>query len=321
MKPALTYFTIALLAAGCIKDELPIPAADRGDAVSHRLCMGTTYSQQLWFDLGSGSVVSQNARTDWDLAFESAPDGWHVMLNGARLMTAWNIGPMDLTAGHDTVGMSAGRRIDAPSGDLDSTAIGDWRNSDDVYIIDLGYDALGASAGQRKLRILGVASTAFTIESAMLDGSGFVNATITKDLSRGFTCFSFANGTVPIEPLGTDWDLLFTQYTHLFYEPFLPYLVNGVLVDGRRTRVARISGHDFASITLADTLAFPFEQRRNTIGYDWKTYSFETSTYTIVSDLAYIVQDGEGWYYKLRFLDFYGDQGQTGCPMFETVRL
>lgn len=321
MKAALTYSGIALLAAGCIKDELPIPAADRGDAVSHQLCMGSTYSQQIWFDLGGGSVVSQNARTDWDLAFESAPDGWHVMLNGAHLMTAWNIGPVDITAAHDTVGMSAGRRIDAPSGDPDSTAIGDWRNGDDVFIIDLGYDALGAPAGQRQLRILGVTGSAFSIETTALDGGEFVNATITKDPSRGFTYFSFANGTVAIEPPGAEWDLLFTQYTHLFHEPFLPYLVNGVLVDGRRTRVARINGHDFASITLADTLAFPFEQRRNTIGYDWKTYSFETSTYSIVPDLAYIVQDGEGWYYKLRFLDFYGAQGQTGCPLFETVRL
>ena len=321
MRKHFAYPLMMVLLAGCIKDELPVPVAPRGDASSHQVCMGNGYSQQIWFDLGSGAVVSENARADWDLAFESSTDGWRVMLNGARLMTAWNIGPMDITLAHDTVGMYEGRRIDAPSGDRDSTAVGDWRNADDVYIIDLGYSANGLLLGQRKVRFLSVDPSAFTFESTALDGSDHRTASLTKDPARGSTYFSFTNGAVTIEPqLGT-WDLLFTQYTHQFYDPYLPYLVNGVLVDDARTRVARITDRDFAAIALTDTLAFPFEQRRNTIGYDWKYYSFETSSYTVVPDLSYIVQDAEGYFYKLRFLEFYGPQGKSGCPLFETVPL
>ena len=321
MKRRSAYLLVPVMLAACIKDELPVPVASRGDASSHQVCMGTGYAHQIWFDIGTGTAVSENARSAWDLAFESSGDGWHVMLNGSCLMTAWNIGPVVITAAHDTIGMHAGRHIDAPSGDMDSTAVGDWRNTNDVYILDLGYDANGTLRGQRKLRFLSVDANTFSFESAMLDGSDHRTTNVVKDPARGSTHYSFANGTVAIEPQLGAWDLCFTQYTHQFYEPFLPYLVNGVLVDGQRTRVAQITDRQFAGIALSDTLSFPFEHRRNTIGYDWKFYSFETASYTIVPDLAYIVQDSEGWFYKLRFLDFYGPQGQAGCPLFETVPL
>lgn len=321
MKNATVYLASLLLLAGCMKDELPVPAAPRGDASSHQVCMGSGYSQQLWFDLGTGAVVNENTRADWDLALESNAEGWRVMLNGARLMTAWNIGSVDITLPHDTLGMYDGRRIDAPSGDPDSTAVGDWRNMNNVYVVDLGYSSNGSLLGQRKVRFLSVDGSAFTLESTAMDGGDHRSAIVTKDPTRSFTYFSFDNGTVPIEPPMGTWDLLFTQYTHQFYDPYLPYLVNGVLVDGSRTRVARIVDRDFASVTLTDTLSFPFERKRNTIGYDWKYYSFETSAYTMVPDLSYIVQDAQGYFYKLRFLEFYGPQGQSGCPLFETVPL
>ncbi len=321
MKNSFTYLLSGLLLCGCVKDELPVPRADRGGATSHRVCLGSGYAQQIWFDLGTGSVVSENERTAWDLAFESAPDGWHVMLNGSRLMSAWNIGSVDLHQPHDTLGLYDGRRIDAPSGRLDSTAVGDWRSGADVYMIDRGYGSDGTFLGQRQVRFLSVDATTFSFEHTDLAGGDAHTVTVQKDPSRTYTYFSFTSGQVLIEPVLGAWDLQFTQYTHQFYEPYIPYLVNGVLIDGAHTRVAELAGVDFAGVTLGDTAAFPFDHLRNTIGYDWKTYSFETSSYTVVPDRVYIVQDHEGYFFKLRFLEFYGPQGQTGCPLFEVVPL
>lgn len=283
--------------------------------------MGAGYQDQLWLDLASGTVVSTNPKTAWDLAFESAPDGWRVMLNGSRLMTAWNLGPVDITLATDTSGMGVARRIDAPSGDPDSTAFGDWRGTSNVYVIDLGYNALGQSMGLRKVRMTGSSSTNYTFDLAFLNGSDPQSITIPKDASRTFTSYSIANGVVPIEPPSGSWDLVFTQYTHQFYDPYLPYIVTGVLNDRSRTRVARIADADFANVALSDTLAHPFGDRRDVIGYDWKTYSFDEASYTVNSRIVFIVQDGEGYFHKLRFLDFYNEQGQVGCPLFETVPL
>lgn len=307
--------------SSCLKDELPVPTRPRGDGQSVQVCMGAGYQDQLWLDLATGTVVSTNPKTAWDLAFESAANGWRVMLNGSRLMTAWNLGPVDITQATDTNGMGAAMRIDAPSGDPDSTACGDWRGTNNVYVIDLGYNALGQSMGLRKVRMAGSSSASYTFDLALLNGTGLQTITVQKDASRGFTCYSFATGTVSIEPPAGSWDLVFTQYTHQFYDPFMPYIVTGVLNDRTRTRVARITDADFANVKLADTLAHPFTQRRDAIGYDWKTYSFDEASYTVDSRIVYIIQDGEGYFHKLRFLDFYGEQGQVGCPLFETVPL
>ena len=104
-------------------------------------------------------------------------------------------------------------------------------------------------------------------------------------------------------------------------EPFLPYIVTGVLSDRGHVRVARLSTTDFSAVTLSDTLDHPFSVRRDAIGYDWKTYSFVSSSYTVDASIVYIVEDAEGYFHKLRFLDFYSDQGVVGCPLFEVVPL
>ena len=321
MMRRLTYpILLALSLTACMKDELPVPAHPRGDGQQLEVCLGAGYNDQLWLDLGSGTTLSVNGKEAWDLAFESAPNGWHVMLNGSRLMTAWNIGPVDISQPADTNGMGAGRRIDAPSGDPDSTAIGDKRNSADVLLLDLGYGSAGQWFGLRKLRFQEISSSRFVFQEARLDGSELRTVTVVKDPMRAFTSYSFANGVVSIEPeLGT-WDIVFTQFTHQFYEPFLPYIVSGVL-SAPGTRVSELDGVDFGSVALADTMGHPFSSARDAIGYDWKVYSFETSAYTVRPDRVYIVQDPQGYYLKLRFLDFYSETGQVGCPRFETVSL
>lgn len=320
MKNAAIGVLCAGLFSACLKDELPVPTAARGDGRDVQVCMGAGYQDQLWLDVRTGTVLATNPKTAWDLAFESTADGWHIYLNGAKLMTAWNKGPVDITQAHDTVGMTAGERIDAPSGDRDSTAIGDWRGSNNVYIIDLGVNYLGQSLGLRKFRFDAVNASEFSFDLAAMDGSGLTTATVTKDASRSFTCYKVGEGVIPIEPARGEWDLVVTQYTHQFYEPFLPYIVTGVLSAGT-TRVAIVPNADINTVTLNDTIAHPFSSARNAIGYDWKYYSFETSSYTVDQSVVYIVQDAEGFFYKLHFIDFYSEQGQVGCPLFSVIQL
>lgn len=306
--------------SSCLKEELPVPAHERGAGMSLETCMGPGYQDQLWLDLRTGEMRSSNVKTAWDLAFESEPDGWHIFLNGSKLMTAWNIGPVDITAAHDTTGMAAGQRIDAPSGDRDSTAIGDWRGRNDVFIIDLGFDAIGMPQGLRKIRFVSMSNAAFTFDVARLNGSQLTTVTVPKDPARSFTCYRIGSGVVSVEPPRGEWDLVMTQYTHQFYEPFLPYLVAGAL-SAEGVRVAEFETQDFDAISLADTASNPFSTARDAIGYDWKDYNFETGAYEIDRSRAYIVEDAEHYFHKLRFVDFYGEQGQVGCPRFEVVPL
>ncbi len=317
----IPLIAISAMQSSCMKEELPVPAHPRGDAREIQVCMGPGYQNQLWLRLTTGEVISANPKTAWELSFECAPEGWRIRLNGSRLMTAWDIGPVDIAQPSDTSGMHLWRRIDAPSGDPDSTAFGDWRGMNHVYVVDLGYNSLGQQLGFRKVRPLSVDAATYVIQVAHLDGSGMQTITVGKDPARNDAHFSFANGVVTIAPPRGDWDLVFTQYTHQFYEPFLPYIVSGVLIDGGSTRVARIPSASFELVTLSDTLSNPFSQERDAIGFDWKEYSFDTGSYNVDADIVYIIEDATGFFHKLHFLDFYNELGQVGCPRFAVQAL
>lgn len=305
---------LALL-TGCMKEELPVPARERAGG-EYQFCLGGGYQQQLWMDMEQGEVVAQNSLADWDLAFESGPDGWRIMLNGGRLMLAWNTGASSIDATVDVFAVYGNGLFDGPTGHPDSTAFGDWRGQGALYVVDMGYDGEGNLLGQRRVRPLAVDASSYTFEVALANGSEVQQVVVPKDPQRSWVHYRFGQGVVQVAPPNGQWDFVFTRYTYFFESDDLPYLVVGALIDGNTTRVARLTGRDFASVTLADTAGTPFERRRDIIGYDWKEFSFDTNAYTVDPGIVYIVQDADGLYYKLHFLDYYGSTGQAGCPRF-----
>ncbi|MGV9011725.1 MAG: HmuY family protein [Flavobacteriales bacterium] len=316
-------FAAAFVLSGCMKEELPVPKQPRGGAVECVAHVGTDYANQLWFDLGTHSVVAQNSKMDWDLAFECAPDGWQVRLNYSRLMRAHRAVGSTIEQATDTTGYGNTWKIDLPNGRPDSMAIGDWRAQQPVFVLDMGYNVQGVPMGLRKVQITSVSGTSFDFRSADLNGSNVHTYTVQKDPTRAYAHFSFASGsTVAIAPPLGAYDMVFTQYTEQFYapDPYLSYIVTGTVNGYSGARVAQLNG-DFASVTLADTINHPFSTDEDIIGYDWKDYSFDTGTYVVYSNQIYIVQDREGYFYKLHFIDYYDEQGQRGSPKFEVVPL
>ena len=79
--------------------------------------------------------------------------------------------------------------------------------------------------------------------------------------------------------------------------------------------------HEFSEIAISDTAALNLTTRADVIGYDWKYYNFDAGVYTIVPGMNYVIRDRDGFYYKLRFVDFYNNTGEKGNPVFEYVRL
>jgi hypothetical protein len=43
--------------------------------------------------------------------------------------------------------------------------------------------------------------------------------------------------------------------------------------------------------------------------------------YTVIPGITYIIIDTEGFFYKLRFVSYYNDQGEKGFPVIEHLRL
>ena len=339
MKNLLYLIMLAVLLSSCFKEDEKVVPHDPGGLEDVQVAMGGTYAQQVYFDLASGESVFFNDKDNYDLAFESGPEGWHVLLNTASFMYAAKTGTNIFEAPIDTTGYDW--RYDKSNGDLDSTAIGMYIFFDpadssrvshkDIYVLDRGYDINANLRGLKKIVFLEVNDSTYLFRYANLDGSDEVMATITKDPLAYFSYWSFENGGQQVypEPLPDSYDLLFTMYTTLLFtnegDPY-PYLLTGALINRKGVETARDTIIPFNDITYENALLMDFNTDLDNIGWDWKVLEGDvtgggTLVYNIVEGLHFVIRDTDGYLYKLRFTGFYNNEGVKGYPRFEYQRL
>ena len=161
--------------------------------------------------------------------------------------------------------------------------------------------------------------TLYIIRFANLNGSNEQTITIPKDTSINFVCISFDKGIVDVEPNKNTWDLQFGKYTTLLYteagEPY-PYLLTGVLLNPYKTTAALDTIDQFDDVTFNIAEQQNLVNQKDIIGWDWKEYSFDYEIYTVDPEKIYIVKTSFGYYYKLRFIDFYNSKGRKRIPDF-----
>ena len=320
-------FIIPLFIIGfssCVKKELPVPAHQSGDVTTSTVDMDASYKYQVYYNLKTNTVIGQNLKTIWDIGLETSPAGYHIVLNASKSMFALNTGKTDFASVSytDTSGFGVNRKWDEASGNMDSTAIGDWRGTNKVFIIDRGFNEKGQGQGYEKLQLLSVNDNAYTMHFAALNGTGDTTITVTKDSAFNLSFISFSTKQqLQVEPPKANWDLAFSQYTYIFYDqvPVLPYLVTGCLLNRYNTEAAPDTNNRFTQLTYSDVSNYILSRDISTIGYQWKT--FNGSSYTVNTNYSYIIRSAEGIYYKLRFTGFYNNAGAKGNPKWEYQRL
>ncbi|MFZ4544039.1 MAG: T9SS type A sorting domain-containing protein [Saprospiraceae bacterium] len=180
-----------------------------------------------------------------------------------------------------------------------------------VYVLKLRDGSL------RKIELQNLNLTVYTFRHSKLDGSDEKIVTIDKTKYPGKTMayYSFSKNEVKdLEPAG-GFDLLYTRYSSTVVQNDIPtlYPVLGILT-GRGIQAVKATGVDPAKVNAQD-YATKFEKRADVIGYDWKSFSLTTNTWTIPTDLAYFVKLRNGDVWKLVFIDFEGSA--TGITTFE----
>ena len=313
-------FFILLFFISCEKDEIPINPHQSGKINTEQVGMGANYRYQVFYNLKNNNITSTNLKNDWDLGFESQKKGWRVIINSSlfsKISIVENTDFEDVTSS-----VNLNWNYDNPSGNLDSTAIGDYRDKNNVYVLDRGYSLSGNPVGYKKLRIDSVTSDYYKIKYANLDNTNLQEIKIYKNNNLNFTSFSFKNDSLAsFEPFFENWDLVFTQYTHLF-EDGTAYLVTGVLSNYiQNTEVAIDSLNNFFDINYQMVENYIFSSKKDKIGYNWKEYDLDNGQYTVFSNISYIVKTQENRFFKLRFIDFYNNLGETGYPTFEVQEL
>lgn len=331
----LSRFVIVLfvltLFTSCFKEDKPIPYKPL-DGITNTAATGTDYSMVVYYDLETNSFVGSHHRERWDLAFDNTIVGdWNAELNGGKKMRVMKLNTQDIKEVTPTPDPASS---DWLYDDYDKELISAWNittgsvDRDFVYIVDLGINLVGNNIGFKKIRILPSAADEYKFEVANLDGSEYKVYSTTKDPNYNFNFFSFEDGGkfVKIEPPRATFDIVFRQFTDKSYyndmSAFEWYSVNGCLLNhsGNMEVAIDTSGRDFELFTSQDIGNYTFSKKLNAMGYEWKSYSFNTASYT-VKDWVFLIKDRKGEYYKLQFLSFVNASGEKGYPTFQIGRL
>ncbi len=324
MKTIANFFRIALcsfLVLSCDPGEIPIEPVDRGDAIITQLELGPSYDKQLYFDLGTNSLIAENDKNHWDVAFIQENGKYRIVANDSR---GGKIAYAQNNAFEDAISLSdLNWNYDYPSGHLDSTAAGNYLDSAGFYIMDLGLNTDGSNIGRRKFKVDTIDATHYSVRIGTLNGAIDTTITVEHDVNTNLTCISLRNfSQEAIEPMKEDWDLQFTQYMHLFItdSSFTPYLVTGVLLNRYEVTAASLDSVLFEDISRENALSVQYYDNIDRIGYDWKYYDFDEG-FVILPNRNYLIKDQEDRYFKLRFLNFYNSLGEKGAPEFEFQEL
>jgi hypothetical protein len=315
MKKLLLLLPIAIFLTSCFEEDIAVTPLDRGDVQSNVAALeGPKYSNQVYYDLKSNTVVSTNKYGEWDLGFQ-AYDSLYIRLNSARVMAVQDLGIVDF-ASVTRESEEVEYRRDVPSGNTDSLAIGKWWTEKDgkivskehVYIIDRNRSHDGTRGGLRKMKILSADEDKFTFIFAELNSEEIDTVVVPRDDRYNYITVSLDNnGSVTnLQPVSNEWDILFTRYTELFDVPgFEVYPVTGALINGRYCKVTEAdSTISFEELTADYINEYSFSNKLDVIGYNWKQVDINTGVYTVNPLKKYIIQDNEGFYYKLRFIGF-----------------
>ena len=152
--------------------------------------------------------------------------------------------------------------------------------------------------------------------------------TIAKDDSYNFRFASLGANQPTVEPARVNWDIEWGWSTYKNAAGNAVTVPDFVLINfGGGTRAAEVKfpGLDAAATAkkyedyvFADQTGVTYSAERDVIGTKWRNLDPAVGPSSVNKDRFYLVKDGEGNVYKLRFLSFTpNDGGQRGRPRIE----
>lgn len=290
--------------------------------------MGENYSNQLWFDFET-QKTTVNEYGNWDIGLSCENEPSVIICGGKNtnfsVAEFQNVTFKDIDASYLT---SANWKFDHPSGNIDSSAFGrcfekvvdGYEGKPSIFVLDLGEDSL-KSFRYIKIQFIGVKGGAYQFKWGYVNVPAVAYLTqMITDPTKNYVYYSFLKkDLVENEPVASEnWDLVFTTYKESIKDkngvPY-SYIIRGALANLKTISVAQIdNGITYEACDKNFAKLQSFTNNADEIGYDWKEYNQSTGKYTIVPKRFYIVKTAANEYFKLKFVDFYDDQGRKGYP-------
>lgn len=331
--PGILLF-MSLMLVSCFEEDQRVAPYVPPDSVESVFIQNSIYTNQIYFDFSSGSIVAENENTEWVLGFECTESGFHIRINSSDLWGVSHTGSADMNADYSDSGEYSWLS-DKSDGNPDSTAVGAWVRFDGeeaVYtneVMLLGqYDGINYNAS-RKVQFIHVDEQSYTFLVDDLELTHPDTVKINKNERFNYVYYAIKDHEVKLlEPDKDSWDLLFTQYfTILFTDDGIPapYYVRGALLNPNLVQSALDTITHFLDISTSNVQAYAFSSAQDVIGHDWKSVEVSESTnsaeYKVRPGYTYIVRDTERKLYKFRFKSFFNESGQKGYPSFEFSKL
>lgn len=305
---------------------------------------GPNQGNQVYVDL-SGEIATPVVRDSWDLGFYSGSE-FKVVINGSLMMATKQLATTDIsisqkedpTVAVGTFQTSNLAFIDTPTGALSGTAFGTIATSEataKVFIINLGKGipneapALGSTniagidRGWKKVKVWQDGS-GYKMQYADLTATTATEVTIPKDPAYNHVFFNFASGTsVKAEPSKGKWDMNFTAFTNevfdntgasagaYFFSDFV--VINnkaGVTAFKVNGNTAAYQAFNLASVTAGNHI---FSDDQRAIGANWR----DVLTRVVFDNVFFVLKDGEGNMYKVKFISMLNTTGERGFPIFQ----
>ncbi len=291
--------------------------------VADMVTVNSGYTNQTFYSMQNGTVSSV-VNNDWDLAFQVSGFEATIAINSKNNVKLYDsyksIADWSSMTAADTNGMTASEFFNNDAhifaGAFNSTI--DTSNAFDLgwgvydfatHIVygDSCYFIRLANGNVKKLFIESLANAVYTFHVADLDGSNEIVRQCTKATYAGknFGYYSIQNDMFSDrEPNKYTWDLCFQQYWSI--NP-ISYKVTGVLSNDS---VQLVKAYPVNDVSTATDAGLTYTSDNNVIGYDWKTYDFNTNTYLIADSTVYFAIDRNAGVWKIIFTGF--DGASTG---------
>jgi len=321
----LLFLWMALSLASCEKKDAlwDLPSGGNGETLK-TFDLGPNYENVIYYQFSTQNIATANLFS-WDIAFAAGAGEHHIVMNGGKEVQVYNTNDSDF-AKTNYATTKVNWQWDNPNGDKDSTAVGNWYDTvahvsaNKVYVFDLK----SATPRYRKVKFVSCDATQYVIRVSNMDNTGEYEATITKDPTHNFVHFNLETAqTVQYEPASADWDIVFTRYRHVYYDmnPITPYPVNGIWINTKHVTINESDNLKFEDITAETATRLLYTHKQDEIGFDWKSYNIDAGRYTVNPSQVFLIKLDNGDIYKLRFVDFYNEQGVKGFPKFMYQRL
>ena len=301
---------------------------------------GEGFTQKAFVDLSKLQQVTVPTQS-WDLGFATEVGVQRVVLNSAGYVMARPLDKIDLAqvSEADTAGFAASMAIpqfdpsvgatawvDHPSGDLARTAFGDIAvDAANAKVFIIKRD--GENRNWKKVKVYSQGED-YVVEHADIAATDINTVQISKDAAFNFNFLDLDNGEVSVEPEKENWDIMYGTYTEWFNMGapglYIPYGFKDFIVINRAgVSAAMVLEEDiaFSDFATEDVAAITFNTDLDVIGENWRSGGGPNSGPALRTDRFFVIQDGDGNYFKLRFTRLTSTEGERGKPEFTFERI